>query len=493
MACAVIATMAESPPAGTTLTQLTNAGQFVTSANVPGGSNSLAIGTDGSVYIDGTTASDGVPDVTATPGAWQTTYGGGQNDGFVAKLNPDLSGFAWLTFVGGNGGDDLNLLTLASDGSLWVSGATTSSNFPVHAGGLQPSPEGGNGFLVHLSADGSTALASTYIPFLLAAVAADSSANVVFSGASATTFPATPGAQWPCPPFVPAYPPAVDNYAGFLGKMDPAGQHVLWGTWVGPSVPNSTVAVDAHGNAIAAGNLPGELEVTLSALSTSNTPHLVESCIAPSAPATISSPLAPGELFSIYGADYGPAQGVVAQPSGGAIGTELAGIQVLVEGTPVPLLYVSAAQINAVAPFLLQGRTAAHITIVTSSLTSNEVVLGVRDVLPEIFAVSNQDGTENSQTNPAHAGDFLSIWASGLGQTNPPSVDGAIPTAAGGTPLAPITLEVGTVQSPNIAFGVPPGPVNVAVLYAGNAPGLVSGVTQINFQMPDLAPPLFSS
>ena len=49
------------------------------------------------------------------------------------------------------------------------------------------------------------------------------------------------------------------------------------------------------------------------------------------------------------------------------------------------------------------------------------------------------------------------------------------------------------MQSPNIAFGVPPGPVNVAVLYAGNAPPLVSGVTQINFQMPDLAPPLFSN
>jgi uncharacterized protein (TIGR03437 family) len=130
---------------------------------------------------------------------------------------------------------------------------------------------------------------------------------------------------------------------------------------------------------------------------------------------------------------------------------------------------------------------------VTSSGTSSEVVLGVREALPEVFAVSNQNGTQNSQTNPAHAGDYLSIWASGLGQTNPPSIDGAIPTAAGGAPLAPITLEVGTVQSPNIAFGVPPGPVNVAVLYAGNAPGLVSGVTQINFQMPDLAPPLFSN
>jgi hypothetical protein len=68
-------------------------------------------------------------------------------------------------------------------------------------------------------------------------------------------------------------------------------------------------------------------------------------------------------------------------------------------------------------------------------------------------------------------------------------VDGAIPTAAGGTPLAAITLQAATVQSPNISFGAPPAPVNVQVLYAGNAPGLVSGVAQINFQMPDLPPP----
>jgi uncharacterized protein (TIGR03437 family) len=485
--------LTESP--APTLTQLTNSGQFVTSANVPMDSNSLAVGADGSVYLAGNTYPDGVPDVTATPGAWQTTYGGGQSDGFVAKLNPDLSGFAWLTFVGGSGGDDLNLLALAPDGSLWVSGGTTSSNFPVNVGGLEPSAEEVNGFLVHLSADGSKALASTYIPFLLTNVAADSSANVVFSGSVVeSTFPATPGAQVPCPPFVPANPPAIDNYVGFFGKIDPAGQHVLWGTWLGPSVPNGMVAVDTHGNAIAAGNLPGQTQITLSALSTSNMPHLVESCIDPSALAAISSPLAPGELFSIYGADYGPAQGVVAQPSGGAIGTSRGGIQVRGENTPVPLLYVSQAQINAVAPFLLQGRTAAHIKIVTPSGTSNEVVLGVREVVPEIFAISNQDGTQNSQTNPAHAGDYLAIWTSGMGQTSPPGVDGAIPLAAGGTPLAPIALQLATVQSPNLEIPgpTPPPPIGAQILYAGNAPGLVSGVTQINFEMPELSYPIWS-
>lgn len=68
------------------------------------------------------------------------------------------------------------------------------------------------------------------------------------------------------------------------------------------------------------------------------------------------------------------------------IGTQLGGVQVFIEDTAVPLLYVSAAQINLEAPYLLDGRTAAHIKIVTTSATSNEVVLGVRPSAPEIFS-----------------------------------------------------------------------------------------------------------
>lgn len=475
-----VLTESVSFPPSPTLTQLTSAGQFVTSASVPGGTDSLAIGTDGSVYIAGTTAGGGVAGVTATPGAWQTTYGGGINDGFVAKMSPDLSGFAWLTFVGGDGNDLLHLAAIAPDGSLWVGGGTDSSNFPVTAGALEPSAEGDNGFLVHLSADGSKALASTYTPFFLDVLATDSSADAVFSG-SLGQFPATPGSEWPC---------RVNDATSFLGKIDSAGQQVLWGTWTGPVVPAGVAAADTHGNVIVAGNVPGQTQLTLSALSTSNTPRLVESCIAPSANGGAPGPLAPGELFSIYGAGFGPAQGVVAQSSGGMIGTSLGGIQVTVEGTPVPLLYVSAGQINAVAPFLLEGHTAAHVKIVTVSGTSNEVVLGVRDELPEIFAISNQDGTVNSQAHPAHGGDFMSIWASGLGQTNPPSVDGAIPAAAGGTPLAPVTLQIQPPYSPGGFIKVPPSPENASVLYAGYAPGFVSGVAQINFELPDLPAPL---
>lgn len=464
------------------LTKLTSAGQFADQLNVPTDTNAVTAGPDGSVYIGGEAEAN---EITATPGAWQTTFSG-PTDGFVAKVNSSVTGYAWAAYTGGTVG----LLAVAPDGqSLWAAGSTTAStSFTSTAGALQSqaSPYDNGGFLVRLSADGSQALAATYLPGTLSALASEPSGSLIVSAAYGGIFQATPGAPWPCEQIAP------NSIAYFIGTIDPAAQHVLWGT--GTSSQPASVTSDNRGNAVAAGDTNSG-GISLMALdTTSSAPHLLASCIVPSAGGA-SGPLAPGELFSIYGADYGPMQGVIAQPSGGMIGTSLGGLQVTVEDTPVPLLYVSAAQINAVAPFLLQGRTAAHIKILTASGTSDEVVLGVREVLPEVFAISNQDGSQNSQTNPAHAGDYLTIWASGMGQTNPPGVDGAIATAAGGTPLASIMLQAATVQSPNLPVPgpTPPPPVNVAVLYAGKAPELVSGVTQINFQLPDLPLPIASS
>jgi uncharacterized protein (TIGR03437 family) len=469
------------------LTELTQDGQLVAAVSVLPTTHALAVGGDGSVYIAGDTNGMGGPaGVTATTGAWQTTYNDGA-DGFVGKMSPNLSGFEWLTFVGGaamgnvEAGDSVNLIQPAPDGTLWINGNTTDTDFPVLAGALQTQPSpGGSGFLVHLSADGSKALASTYLPIPLTALALDGSGNVIFTANNQNGFEATPGSQWPCPQQVPGLP-YTSTAQNFFGKIDSAAQRLLWGTWSGPSVPVGPAAVDNKGNAVAAGNVPGSANITLTAMTTvAGPPRLVESCIAQAAaPYMAASPLAPGEIFSIFGAGFGPQQGVVAQPSGNMIGTQLGNLQVLIEDTPVPLLYVSSAQINLVAPYLLEGRTAAHIKIVTSDATSNEVVLGVRPAMPEIFesqgtaAVLNQDGTVNSQTNPAHVGDTVAMFVSGLGQTTPRGVDGRIPQAAGGTPMLPITVQLNFTA-------------NAPVTYAGNAPGLVSGAAQVNFQIPQV-------
>jgi hypothetical protein len=136
--------------------------------------------------------------------------------------------------------------------------------------------------------------------------------------------------------------------------------------------------VDNIGNLLVAG-LDLQNNLVVSKVSTiPGVPRLVETCIVQSGYPYAPGPLAPGEIVSIYGAGFGPAQGIAAQVSGNMIGTELVGVQMLIENIPVPLLYVSSAHINLVTPFLLDGRIAAHIKIVTPNATSNEVILGVQ-------------------------------------------------------------------------------------------------------------------
>jgi uncharacterized protein (TIGR03437 family) len=441
------------------LTELTQDGQFVASVNPPGSTQAIAVGTDGSVYVG--------------------------EDTFVAKLGPNLSGFAWQTSLGAT--SIVNLMQPAPDGSLWIAGTTAGLAFAVSPGALQPQPPPGtnaetnpSGFLVHLSTDGSKALAATYVPGPLTALALDGSGNVIFNSGSG--FQATPGTEWPCHQSL-GFSVGVQ---GSIGKIDSVGEHLLWATSSGPSVPFGPLAVNESGDVVVA-NTDLQGDVIMSAMTTvPGPPRLVESCIGQAGSPYASGPLAPGEVFSIYGAGFGPEQGVAAQPSGNMIGTELAGAQVLIENTPVPLLYVSSAQINLVAPYLLYGRVAAHIKIVTADVTSNEVILGVRTSAPEIFeipsnnpyvppaaAILNQDGTVNSQSNPAHIGNTVAMFVSGVGQTTPPGVDDAIPQAAGGTPVLPVTVQLNLSALADVT-------------YAGNAPGLVSGVAQVNFQIPEV-------
>jgi uncharacterized protein (TIGR03437 family) len=102
----------------------------------------------------------------------------------------------------------------------------------------------------------------------------------------------------------------------------------------------------------------------------------------------------------------------------------------------------------------------------------------VRPTNPGIFrlgassyaVVLNEDGTVNAPDNPAARGSLISLWATGMGRLTQPVEDGAIQSAA-----SPLELPVRAVFS---------GSGNAEVLYAGAAPGMVAGVSQINLRVP---------
>jgi uncharacterized protein (TIGR03437 family) len=115
--------------------------------------------------------------------------------------------------------------------------------------------------------------------------------------------------------------------------------------------------------------------------------------------------------------------------------------------------------------------------------------------IPEVFAYPppgnaaralNQDGTLNSITNPAAPGSTVAVWATGGGAPGNPEADGAI-TGATVYPL-PLPLSVGTGFPGAVSIVPVLNPVSVPqVQYSGDAPSLVKGEIQVNFQIPPQA------
>jgi uncharacterized protein (TIGR03437 family) len=118
--------------------------------------------------------------------------------------------------------------------------------------------------------------------------------------------------------------------------------------------------------------------------------------------------------------------------------------------------------------------------VISQGQRSNSVTLPVNIVAPGIFtidssghgpgAISNQDGTTNSPTNPASIGSFVFVYATGEGQTVPGGADGKPGDFPAPRPLQSVTASVGGINAP--------------VQYAGGVTGLVAGVLQVNVQIP---------
>jgi uncharacterized protein (TIGR03437 family) len=192
---------------------------------------------------------------------------------------------------------------------------------------------------------------------------------------------------------------------------------------------------------------------------------------------TALTPIAPGALISIYGSNLAPGE---ARAGGTPLPKLLNGTSVSINGVPVPLLFVSATQINAQAPFELAAGTAT-VVVRTGALESEAAKVDVRAVAPGILApgggshalaVNYPGGVLNSAQNPVHPGEYVVVYLTGQGQVNPPIASGAQ------SPAEPLSLPVAAVQA---KIGGKP----VEVAFAGLAPGFV-GLLQVNLLVPDV-------
>ena len=195
--------------------------------------------------------------------------------------------------------------------------------------------------------------------------------------------------------------------------------------------------------------------------------------------------VSPGEIVTIFGANFGPAKLVTHQSdSSGKFTTNLDGVEVLFDGVPSPMVYALADQVSAVVPFEVAGEQQTVIQYQynpgSGAVISNPAPLPVVASVPAIFsldasgtgpgAILNQDSSVNRASNPESAGRVIQVFGTGGGAIAGGATDGALAPGAGHLATQPVTATIGGVSA--------------KVDYAGPAPGLVNGAIQVNLTIP---------
>ncbi len=196
----------------------------------------------------------------------------------------------------------------------------------------------------------------------------------------------------------------------------------------------------------------------------------------------VGGSVAPGEIVTIFGTNLGPATLATTRLNpGGRIAVDMSETRVWFDGVPAPIVYASAGQTSVVVPYSVAGQSTTGVIAEYRGLQSDTVTLPITPVLPALFtidasghgqgAILNQDYTVNGPANPAARGTFVSIYATGEGQTTPAGVDGKLAAQPLPAPQASVKVKIGGVDA-------------VEVPYSGGAPGLLAGLIQINARVP---------
>src|SRR5215469_1265211 len=233
---------------------------------------SIAVDSTGSAYVTGQTAST---NFAVTAGALQSALRGAPIP-FVAKLMPDGTALAYSTYLGGSGainpftgtnqGDTGRAIAVDSLGHAYVTGQTSSTDFPITPGAFQTALAGegsgcsvsmGNAFVAELNPTGSGFVYSTYLGGNNTdagfGIAIDATGNAYVAGrALSTNFPVTPGA------YRTTFDPSGFDCSCsgpedvFVTKLNPSGTALVYSTYVGGGIATG-VAIDSGGNAYVTG------------------------------------------------------------------------------------------------------------------------------------------------------------------------------------------------------------------------------------------------
>jgi hypothetical protein len=236
------------------VTKLNETGTALVYSTYIGGSGedrgyAIAVDGSGNAYMTGWTFSTDYP---VTPGAFQTTNGGGGGDVFVTKLNATGTALVYSTYIGGNSLDEGRGIAVDGSGNAYVTGATLSTDYDVTPGAFQTTNGGGEDvFVTKLNATGTDLVYSTYIGGswydMGTAIAVDGSGQAYVTGRTwSTDYDVTPGAFQTT---------NGGGYDVFVTKLNATGTALVYSTYIGGSGDDygSAIAVDGSGNAYVTG------------------------------------------------------------------------------------------------------------------------------------------------------------------------------------------------------------------------------------------------
>jgi hypothetical protein len=207
----------------------------------------IAVDPLGNAYVTGTTNSTDFP---TTSGAFSTQSAGPQ-EAFIAKFGP-TGQVQYSTYLGG-GSDAGFAIAVDNTGAVYVAGQTASISFPVTAGTIQTSYQGGvsDCFISKLSAAGDSLLYSTYLGGslldLCTGIAIDASSDVYVTGTTySTNFPVQTALQ----------SNLMGSASAFVAEINPSASALLYSTYLGGSVVDNgnAIVVDSLGSAYIAGS-----------------------------------------------------------------------------------------------------------------------------------------------------------------------------------------------------------------------------------------------
>lgn len=194
---------------------------------------------------------------------------------------------------------------------------------------------------------------------------------------------------------------------------------------------------------------------------------------------TLGDGIAPGSYIALFGinlSDVG--QGATYTPLPIAIETPTFSVSVGFDAdgvaAPGALSYVSPGQINVQVPWELAGQSSVQIKVNNEPFNGNLITVPVAAYSPALFVVNGIAAALNLQyqlittANPATRGQYVVLYANGLGPVSSPQADGAVTTGLVNT-TTPATVTIG---------GQP-----ATVEFSGLAPGFV-GLYQLNVEVP---------